>query len=883
MKRFILTLLLAATPVFAQSSIQSVYITLGVNGVTYEGGNAKSNYLVKTGINGKLSAAVIPLEALAGNTSPFSVAYVDAKAPVGGNGSLSVPYNDLNTAIAHKGTNSVIMVRPGNYGVVTCLTAVVNLRIVNTEGLAGPTSTGSVIISSLVIQSPTLARNLVLSGVKAGTVSSVSNSKLYVQNGSDVTMAGTGSLTDLYKDSTSTVSGFTGVKYLAQADAIEYSGGVTIKAAIDSILNTNIVIMPANTPTNAILIKGTNGWGYITPGTNTQILKTGSNGVPVWVDNTNNVQTGDPVHGQILGWSTNQGRYASVTVPEGGWYALSNSISGLAVNRIPLRPGLAQYDIAMWDGYNWVPLPKGPTGSYLASTAGGVGYVKFPVTQGLADGDLLCWNAATTNFRLIANNAGYTNRVLMGGTNPTFRVLASYGSFDPRLPSSEYMSNVSTGSMLRWDPANFAWSIIAGYNGTASNVFLRGGATPAFAAIPSIEAQGGVTAAAFGVSTQNIWQSMLNTSQLADEEAARIAGDIADREYALALVEAMESADNPATLRLMDRANAMAWLEYTNGMLQQVIVTNVFHTEYQWKGYSTLALYVTAGITYNGDTHPSDGITIWGAYQTNSIAGATAAILLPDVTGFYPLAAAVDGTTVGLAAQGGKVTPVYRKERPSTHAMYYTHPGIQYATFSAYAAPEGAFSSPTRTAGILEDLEESSAFPGPFAGTCGEAAGGGATMYTGGAEGAVIHLFRVDTLIATPITNRTDLLAFTNGLWQVISTKANTADVALAIAAGATSGSNYTDAVVGALNINATRLDDAQGITTQWVEYMSNKLWQVSVLIDVPISYQWYVVFPSEGLEVTANGGPEYASIGLGIYVAPGAVSTNIVVGLTNS
>jgi len=485
-------------------SPQSVYSSLGVRGVTYTSDASKSNYLVKTGINGKLSASVIPAEALAGNTEPFSYVFVDSTATAPGNGSAATPFTSLTTALSLKGSNSVIVAAPGNYGAVTVSSGVRRCHIKCSAGY-GTSTTGAVVITSLTFLSPTLSRQVMLSGVKATSVTALSNSEIWLED-SNIGMGGDGSLTTLYADPSSTVTGFTIITPTDKAQYIEYVTGTSVKSAIDYLMTTNMVAFAAGTvPTNAIIYYNGTAWSYVSPGTNGQVLSAvGLTGVPTWLTYTNNVMDGSE-GGEILTWSVAENRYKPLVIPGDTYiYGLTNSSGTSGVVRVPIRYGTNNQDIAVWDGYNWVGLSIGSNGTYLAATAEGVRYVKFPVPLGSNDGDLLCWDAATGMFRVIENNEAYTNRFLRGGTNPVFTAMTDYSSYDPRLPAPEAMVGITNGSLLYWSPEISKFLIVTG-NTTDTNVFLRAGAIPTFTALPSVAMQGGVRVEDFASATNWLW------------------------------------------------------------------------------------------------------------------------------------------------------------------------------------------------------------------------------------------------------------------------------------------------------------------------------------------------------------------------------------------
>ena len=485
-------------------SPQSIYTSLGVRGVTYTTDASKSNYLVKTGINGKLSASVIPAEALAGNTEPFSYVFVDSTAAAPGNGSAATPFTSLTTALSLKGSNSVIVAAPGNYGAVTVSSGVRRCHIKCSAGY-GTSTTGAVVITSLTFLSPTLSRQVMLSGVKATSVTALSNSEIWLED-SNIGMGGDGSLTTLYADPSSTITGFTVITPTAKAQYIEYVTGTSVKSAIDYLMTTNMVAFAAGTvPTNAIIYYNGTAWSYVSPGTNGQVLSAvGLEGVPTWLTYTNNVMDGSE-GGEILTWSVAENRYKPLVIPGDTYiYGLTNSSGTSGVVRVPIRYGTNNQDIAVWDGYNWVGLSIGSNGTYLAATPGGLTYVKFPVPLGSNDGELLCWDAATGMFRVIENNESYTNRFLRGGTNPVFTAMGDYSSYDPRLPAPEAMAGITNGSLLYWSPEISKFLIVTG-NTTDTNVFLRAGAIPTFTALPSVALQGGVRIEDFASATNWLW------------------------------------------------------------------------------------------------------------------------------------------------------------------------------------------------------------------------------------------------------------------------------------------------------------------------------------------------------------------------------------------
>ena len=280
--------------------------------------------------------------------------------------------------------------------------------------------------------------------------------------------------------------------------------------------------------------------------------------------------------------------------------------------------------------------------------------------------------------------------------------------------------------------------------------------------------------------------------------------DSLDRAYAWALFETITGTNNASFLRFLDRTEpSTRWLEYSNGTLYVTEYIPAF-TNYQWYASNTVNLVIsTDGEYYDGvcPPIPTSPTTIFPIGTVHTLAGATGATLTtPGGSGgvyageqqyaeLYPSYAALSVVYNML----GQCTVAFQAHNGG--AYYYSWPGLEYpsinltdrqtpAFFATYGTPAAGFKDGTITTNRF-------VFTGFYGDNIRTNTGQAAVVpFTVGEPGGAVYVFRTDTVVPA-YTNRTALLAFTNGIWQAIAANAaaistNTADIATKV------GTNHT-------------------------------------------------------------------------------------------
>ena len=254
-----------------------------------------------------------------------------------------------------------------------------------------------------------------------------------------------------------------------------------------------------------------------------------------------------------------------------------------------------------------------------------------------------------------------------------------------------------------------------------------------------------------------------------------------DRAYALALFNAVANTNSGNILRVLDQYNpSTSWLEYGSNTvwLAEVVTTVAESTNYQWYAHVSIPLSVSSDSQYNATYNPATGAYL-AATTTNVIEGATAAKLCDDA-GFYPITGAANGTSVfGFAANGTRFMPAFLVD-----STYYTTPGAYNSAPGGLpyllSAQDLVTYHPTDGVPPLSQ-PDTAASPVSFTTFDIHSAEGTAGVYyiAGFSSGITIYATRQDTIIPpTVATNRTELLAFTNGIWAAIAANSNAIVVA---------------------------------------------------------------------------------------------------------
>ncbi len=281
MFRYIVLLTLICLGVVAQTP-QSIYTSLRVDGVTYDGG---VNMLVKTGPQGTISPNVLPPEIAGELARPYSYIYVD-KSYTGGdnNGSPARPYSDLMFMYAIDINDKVIVTGPGSYSLLSPLpVSVTNVTII-CPFVGRRTKLDNLSFSGQSV------RSIYLSSIEIESLGQLQQSTVYVLNQSDVTSSHFTGSNSVYVDSSSVVKGnLVRSEFFNLSDNILYKDGTTVREALEQLYTLGggggSGGLPDDASDNAIPFKTPIGWDYTlytsSPG---KVYMTGTGGKPILAD-----------------------------------------------------------------------------------------------------------------------------------------------------------------------------------------------------------------------------------------------------------------------------------------------------------------------------------------------------------------------------------------------------------------------------------------------------------------------------------------------------------------------------------------------------------------------------------------------------------------------
>lgn len=139
---------------------------IDANGVTETGGSTNyARMLTRTGVDGRLSASLLPPVADWASQPIPRMYYVAANASVQGNGSPQYPFTNLTYAVANMADKSVLVLAPGSYSGTITITAG---KSVTLFGMGGQTQVSRLDVTAVGTSSATL---LDLCGLHIGTLS----------------------------------------------------------------------------------------------------------------------------------------------------------------------------------------------------------------------------------------------------------------------------------------------------------------------------------------------------------------------------------------------------------------------------------------------------------------------------------------------------------------------------------------------------------------------------------------------------------------------------------------------------------------------------------------------------------------------------------------
>ena len=139
---------------------------IDANGVTETGGSTNyARMLTRTGIDGRLSASLLPPVADWASQPIPRMYYVTANASVQGNGSPQYPFTNLTYAVANMADKSVLVLAPGAYSGTITITAG---KSVTLFGMGGQTQVSRLDVTAVGTSSATI---LDLCGLSIGTLS----------------------------------------------------------------------------------------------------------------------------------------------------------------------------------------------------------------------------------------------------------------------------------------------------------------------------------------------------------------------------------------------------------------------------------------------------------------------------------------------------------------------------------------------------------------------------------------------------------------------------------------------------------------------------------------------------------------------------------------